>query len=107
MDGDLAAISTIEKQDRIKAAFKQIRGYANWDYYWIGLKKSALPMTWLSGEKIYEDSDLQFGKHSYWKDPYVSGCGIIDRSDIDFNDCEQGRVGYICELPVKAATCGN
>ena len=106
MGGDLAVISTTEEQDRIKATFKQIDGDANWAKYWIGLKKEGSDITWVTGEKITLDSDLQF-EDSSWQDKGESGCGSIRKWGINFLDGEQDLAGYVCEFPVKAATCGN
>ena len=117
MGGDLAVISNIWEQGRIKAAFEQIRGNANRDNYWIGLEKKGrmdwVPYEWKRKnwlkEQIHLDSKLQFAEQSNWKDKDegVSRCGTIGRGGIDFSPCEQGLVGYVCGLPFKAATCGN
>jgi len=119
LGGDLAQPETREDQAKIMAVFGKAHRYIKIFYsswkFWIGIEKKRADITWVSGKKIANDSDLRITPREleawkYYGKERISGCGNINDEGIGFRSCSKGHAqghaqGYVCEFAEASPIC--
>jgi len=119
LGGDLAQPETREDQNKIIAVFGKAHRYIKIFYsswkFWIGIEKKRADITWVSGKKIANDSDLRITPREleawkYYGKERISGCGNINDEGIGFRSCSKGHAqghaqGYVCEFAEASPIC--